>query len=191
MIYYTSDLHLGHKNIIRHCQRPFESIDKMDEVLIRNWNQKVSDSDHIYIVGDFIFRAPKGNIEWYFNVLKGHKHLIVGNHDRSWIKQAKGELYGLESVDNLLFVNDKTRIAILCHYPMMTWPGANKGAWMVYGHIHANTHMDFWPFILQNNHMVNAGVDVNNFEPVTLEEMIENNRRFKAACASAKEGENT
>ena len=56
MIYYTADLHLGHANVIRHCDRPFKSVDEMDEALIRNWNSRVHRLDTVYIVGDLFFR---------------------------------------------------------------------------------------------------------------------------------------
>lgn len=80
-IFFTSDLHFGHKNIIRFDNRPFSTVEEMDEALIRNWNAKVSDEDTVYVLGD---------ISWYndaktseiINSLHGHKILIKGNHDR-------------------------------------------------------------------------------------------------------------
>ena len=177
MVYYTSDLHLGHANVIRHCSRPFISADEMDAVLIKNWNDKVHANDTVYIVGDFLFRA-KRPAEEYLAELKGKKHLIVGNHDKYWMK--KVDLSGwFESVSPMLFVTDRGRTATLCHYPMMSWPGMSKGGYMVYGHIHNNTDAVYWPLIASCELMLNAGTDINGFAPVTLEEMIDNNRRFK------------
>lgn len=86
MIYYTSDLHLGHANVIRHCDRPFADADEMDAALINNWNAKVHRNDTVYIVGDFLFRA-KRPAEGYLSSLKGKKHLIIGNHDKYWMKK--------------------------------------------------------------------------------------------------------
>ena len=79
MIHFTSDLHLGHKNIIRLCNRPFSSSEEMDEVLMENWNRKVHRNDTIYILGDLMFRSEKPP-EDYLRQLKGKKHLIMGNH---------------------------------------------------------------------------------------------------------------
>ena len=54
-----------------------------------------------------------------------------------------------------------------------------RPAYMIYGHIHNNTNADYWPLIASRNQMLNAGVDINGFAPVTLHEMIKNNQRFK------------
>lgn len=84
MIFFTSDLHLGHENCIRLCNRPFSSIEEMDETLIENWNHKVTGKDTVYILGDLIYRSQKPPEE-YLRRLRGKKHLILGNHDRGWI----------------------------------------------------------------------------------------------------------
>ena len=73
MNYFTSDLHLGHRNIIRLCNRPFATIEEMDETLIRNWNAKVTNGDTVYILGDLLFRNEKP-AEEYLKQLKGKKH---------------------------------------------------------------------------------------------------------------------
>ena len=86
MVFFTSDLHLGHRNIIRLCNRPFSSIDEMDEYLIEKWNKKVTNADTVYILGDLMFRNEKPPEE-YLRQLRGKKHLIIGNHDREWIKK--------------------------------------------------------------------------------------------------------
>ena len=82
MIWYTSDLHLGHANVIRHCGRPFADADEMDTALIKNWNARVHRNDTVYIVGDFLFRAKKP-AEEYLSALKGKKHLVTLNIEHS------------------------------------------------------------------------------------------------------------
>jgi calcineurin-like phosphoesterase family protein len=57
VIYFTADLHLGHANIINHCDRPFSSVEEMDEHLINAWNSRVRPNDTVYIIGDLIFRS--------------------------------------------------------------------------------------------------------------------------------------
>ena len=177
MNYFTSDLHLGHRNIIRLCNRPFATIEEMDETLIRNWNAKVTNGDTVYILGDLLFRNEKP-AEEYLKQLKGKKHPIIGNHDRDWVKKCNLEDF-FESVNNLHFISDGKRQMTLCHYPMMSWPHMTR-CYMVFGHIHGNTDADYWPLIRENDLMLNAGADVNGFAPVTFEEMQENNYRHKA-----------
>lgn len=177
MIYYTSDLHLGHQNVIQHCDHPFVTADEMDEELIRRWNAVVHRNDIVYIIGDFSFRSHR-SVEEYLDALKGHKHLILGNHDRSWMKKANIEGRS-ESVSPMHSINDAGHMVTMCHYPMMSWPGMSHNGYMVYGHIHNNTNADYWPLIADRPLMLNAGVDINDFKPVTLDEMIVNNARFK------------
>lgn len=149
----------------------------MDAVLVKNWNAKVHKNDTVYIVGDFLFRARKP-AEDYLAELKGRKHLIIGNHDKYWMKNVDLAKW-FESVSPMLLVNDSGHSATLCHYPMMSWPGMSRNGYMIYGHIHNNTNADYWPLIASRDLMLNAGVDINGFAPVTLEEMIQNNQVFK------------
>ena len=104
MVFFTSDLHLGHRNIIRLCNRPFSSIDEMDQRLIEKWNEKVTDADTVYILGDLMFRNEKPPEE-YLRQLRGKKHLIIGNHDRAWIKKCNLSFW-FESTSNLLCTTD-------------------------------------------------------------------------------------
>lgn len=183
MIFFTSDLHLGHANIIRHCDRPFESVDEMDEVILQRWNAKVKPNDTVYILGDLMFRNKRPPEE-YLAQMPGKKHFIVGNHDKAWMKKADlGQWF--ESVDMMLFTSDGQRKLTMCHYPMMSWPFSNHEGWMIYGHIHENTDMDYWPLIERYDRMLNAGVDINGFAPVTFEEMLENNIAHKKKARGA------
>lgn len=176
MIYFTSDLHLGHANIIRHCNRPFSSVEEMDETLIRNWAKRVKANDTVYVLGDLMFRNQKSPEE-YLSRLKGKKHLIIGNHDKDWIKKCKLEDF-FESVNGLDYFSDGQHQMTLCHFPMMSWP-RNTKAYMVFGHIHNDTTAEYWPLICRSQLMLNAGVDINGFMPVTFDEMVVNNMRHK------------
>lgn len=180
MTYFTSDLHLGHANIIKLCNRPFSSVEEMDETLTANWNARVKDSDNVYILGDLMYRntIPPND---YLKRLKGKKHLIVGNHDSSWMKNADMDKYFV-SVDDMLYIATGKEQCVLCHYPMMSWPHYHK-SFMVFGHIHNNTDQAFWKLIEQSDVMFNAGVDVNYFFPVTFDEMVKNNEEFKRKVA--------
>lgn len=78
MNYYTSDLHLGHENIISICKRPFATVEEMDEILITNWNSVVKAEDTVFILGDLIYKNARAP-EYYLDRLKGKKVLILGS----------------------------------------------------------------------------------------------------------------
>ena len=179
MVFFTSDQHFGHFNIIRLCSRPFGTVEEMDEALLSKWNAKVKAADTVYILGDLFFRAAK--VEPILKTLNGRKHLIVGNHDHTWMKRVEASDY-FASVQTLKEVEVDGRVLTLCHYPMLSYPQARRG-YMVYGHIHNNVRDDYWPLIARRSRMLNAGADVNNFEPVTFDELVENNRAFIASHA--------
>ena len=83
----TADLHLGHKNIIKHARRPFKSVEEMDEGIITHWNARVRPGDIVYIVGDFAWGTAADYVA-YARVLNGQKFLIKGNHDYGSVLQS-------------------------------------------------------------------------------------------------------
>ena len=88
MIYYISDTHFNDQKIFDKCKRPFESLDEMKETIIKKWNNKVKDTDIVYVLGDIGKDDDPSTID-IFKKLKGHKHLIVGNHDHGMIDAIK------------------------------------------------------------------------------------------------------
>ncbi|MCD8076536.1 MAG: hydrolase [Lachnospiraceae bacterium] len=177
MIYYIADPHFGHKNAIRFDNRPFADVDEMDRVMIENWNRRVREEDDVYILGDFCFRT-KQEPQWYLERLKGHKHLIQGNHDRALVKNEAASGY-FESIDPLLGIFDQDKKIVLCHYPIAEWYGYFKGVWHIYGHIHLGLRGDTGAFMRTKERALNAGCMINGYMPVTFEELVVNNERFR------------
>ena len=90
-IYFTSDHHFLHNNIIQYCNRPFSSVEEMNEYMIQKWNEKISDTDLIYYLGDFAIEKRDQekafiNIKKILERLKGQKILIAGNHDEVYLE---------------------------------------------------------------------------------------------------------
>lgn len=81
MNYYISDLHLLHENVLRFDNRPFETIENMQETIVNNWNRKVTNGDTVYILGDVSMRGKKEDLISLVATLKGRKVLVKGNHD--------------------------------------------------------------------------------------------------------------
>ena len=167
MIFFIADTHFGHRSIVDLCRRPFESVDEMDMFMLEAWNGKVGGNDTVYIIGDLFYRHR--DPESVLRQLKGKKRLIVGKLDAS--------KYFL-SVDSYAEVSDGKRKLVLCHYPLMTWKHELK-SYMVHGHIHNNRDREYWTLIKNNPRLLNAGVDVNGFWPVTFEQLVINNECFK------------
>ena len=147
----------------------------MNETLISAWNERVTGNDTVFILGDLFYRCE--DPESILRQLKGRKRLIIGNHDSSWMDQVDLYRYFV-SVDNFLEITDGVRAITLCHYPLLTWKHKLR-SFMVHGHIHNDTTSDFFPLLAVRERVLNAGVDINGFQPVTFEELQENNRSFK------------
>ena len=170
MIYYTADLHLGHLGIISMCQRPFRNLEEMHRTIIQNWNTRITSEDEVYIVGDVAYRCQIPDLETYLKQLPGHKHLIIGNHDRHNIKSEQFRAY-FESITNYAEIRDQKNKVILCHYPILEWNGFFRGTYHIYGHIHNSQNMAN-QIMEQLPHAFNAGMDCNGFMPRTLAELI-------------------
>lgn len=174
---YTSDLHFGHQNVIGFDHRPFADSDEMDRVLMELWNGRVQPDDTVYIVGDLCYRSRHG-AEWYLRQLKGHKILILGNHDAP-ILENKEALHHLEGVEKMMHVRDGAHQICLCHFPIAEWNGYYKGSWHIYGHIH-NRKNETYAFMKTKERALNAGCMINNFAPVSFQELVRNNAYFQS-----------
>ena len=183
MIYFTSDLHFGHLGILRLCHRPFASVEEMDEALIENWNKKVHQGDTVYIVGDLIW--DKKRASEYLSKLNGKKILIYGNHDEHMINDSEYRSF-FEEICPMKFVSLNGHPMTLCHYPMLEWKNSRKAGtsrlgYLIYGHIHNNVLPEYQPLFSTFN-ALNAGADINGFQPVSFEELVKNNEAFSKSA---------
>ena len=180
--FFTADLHFGHDNIIKFCDRPFENVADMTRTLISNWNSRVSNDDHVYIVGDLFYggRDAAGQQEAIEVVrkLNGILHLVAGNHDFPYLKNTDYH-YLFADVDHLRYLSHEGERIFLCHYPLAEWSGFFRGSWHIYGHIH-NAKNSAFQYMRTLDNALNAGVDICDFMPVTFQELKEYNKRFKA-----------
>jgi calcineurin-like phosphoesterase family protein len=118
--WFTSDTHFGHARIIELALRPFASVEEMDETMIERWNEIVAPGDTVHHLGDFAFADH--NI--YLPRLKGHKHLIIGNHDHSnRLKKARG----WATVEDMLTIKVHDVSIVLCHYALRVWNKSHHG----------------------------------------------------------------
>ena len=169
MIFYTADLHFHYKPFLP--GRPFASVEEMDEAIIRLWNETVTDRDTVYVVGDVGYNGGyvPGDA---LGRLQGRKHLIRGNHDTGFENAPKLFDY-FETVTDFNEIDDGETHILLCHYPILY----RKRGYMIHGHLH-QTRGPEYDILRQMPRMLNAGVDVNFYRPVTLAQLVENNRAF-------------
>lgn len=163
--YFTSDLHFGHANIIKYCDRPFQGVTDMDDALITNWNNVVGMGDRVFIVGDFSFHDLPKTHEILGN-LKGQKHIVWGNHDKKLRRGTALHGHFASASDMCEIKADGQRIT-LCHYAMRVWNQSHYGAWHLYGHSHGTLPDD--PHALS----MDVGVDTHDYHPWSMDEIAE------------------
>jgi calcineurin-like phosphoesterase family protein len=169
-IWFTSDTHFGHKNIIRYADRPFKSVEQMDAMLIKNWNEVVDYDDDVYHLGDFSLTTPERTLR-ILEQLNGNIHLIKGNHEKSVLQKSytKEKFVWIKDYFELK-VNDtdapgNLRTIVLLHYAMKVWNKSHHGAFHLYGHSHGSLPDD--PKSLS----FDVGVDSHNYRPISYEEV--------------------
>lgn len=185
MIYFVSDFHIGHARIIEYGQRPFASVEEMNEVLVNNWNSIVKSEDTVYFLGDFSLSA---HYLTYVSRLNGCIILIAGNHDKcfDYVNKKAGSLpqrrklyydAGFKEIINgqtTIQIDDKE--VILCHFPYFEdHPGSeprykehrpiDKGQWLIHGHIHQHR--------MKRGRQINVSCEVTNYRPISLEQIVQ------------------
>ena len=141
--------------------------------IVSYWNAVIRPEDEVYILGDVLFKINSSS-PLYLDRMNGKKHLIIGNHDKRNLKIDRFRAL-FDSIDNYLEVIDEDRRVILFHYPIVEWDGYYRGYYHLYGHIHnndneANRIMQAVP------NAFNVGVDLNDFTPQTLTQLICRNK---------------
>lgn len=180
MIYFTSDQHFGHNNIITYCNRPYSSIEEMNEGLINNFNSIVNKDDITYHLGDFCLSKKYINL---ISQLNGTHHLITGNHDSCYPWKGFKDKYLTPYLDNgFSTVQRELELEIdglgLCLLNHMPYDGDSRETdrykefrpirkdyhkYLFCGHVHEK-----W---VTCSNMINVGVDVWNYSPVSIEQI--------------------
>jgi calcineurin-like phosphoesterase family protein len=159
-LWFTGDLHYGHDNIIRYCDRPFKDSKEMNEVLINNWNSVVGKEDLIWVLGDFSLSRDQITINRILEKLNGYKNLIIGNHDsKACINSNHWDWVG-----NLTDIVWQKQNIVLCHYAMRVWNQSHRGSWMLYGHSHSALPEE-------NVLSFDVGIDAWNYTPVSFDQI--------------------
>lgn len=130
--FYISDWHYGHNNCLAFDDRPFTSLEEMNQALIDRWNSVVSPGDIVYVLGD-MFWCKESEAIPVLDSLAGEKFLIKGNHDRVDSEQFKKRFV---KIDEYMEIVDRDRHIVLCHYPIPCFKNHYYGWRHLYGHVH-------------------------------------------------------
>lgn len=170
MIWFTSDTHFGHENVLGFCDRPWGTIQAMNDELIDNINRLVAPDDNLYHLGDYSFKMTVDQARDLRRKIRCRNiHLVSGNHDKDWTQPAVRGTFVCEPPIKVL--KDGTHKLVLSHYPISDWQGRGHGSIHLHGHIHsvgpayneANRDRGIFRY--------DVGVDANGFRPVSLEEV--------------------
>jgi len=155
-VFFTSDVHFGHRNILTFCNRPFETVEEMDETIVDNWNKVVQTNDKVFHLGDWAF-----NNYHHIGRLKGNIISIPGNHDEERMKKILP--YLPNGFTERVHYEKELNLA-LCHFPMEVW----HRHYLL--HFHGHTHGRS----IKRPYRLDVGMDsLGRFEPVAYEELIE------------------
>lgn len=183
-VWFTSDTHFGHENIIRFCNRPFINAAEMNAELIRRWRETVPDDGIIFHLGDFAHGSSR---LWndILNALPGHKYLILGNHDMKAIRQ--GFMSHFELVTQQMTIRVGGQAIVLNHNPFLCYGGSYRDVWQLFGHVHSgpasHTGLDHPRLKMLFPRQYDVGVDNNDYRPISFADV---KAKIEAQVAAAK-----
>lgn len=168
MVWFTSDTHFSHKNIIDYCNRPYETIKEMNEALVENWNDCIAPDDTVFHLGD-VCMGGKNTVDNWIPKLNGEVTVIRGNHD---YKKRETDMvnHGWDVVEGYYIFYWHSMLFYLVHNPGHI-KDVPKGAVILYGHVHdAAPH---GPHRINGHLAYHVGVDTNDYKPVSLDKIID------------------
>jgi calcineurin-like phosphoesterase family protein len=179
-IYFISDFHVGHSNVIKFDGRPFKDTDEMHTELIKRWNSVITDDDIVYYLGDLAFCRDE-MAKWFAYSLKGKIHFIKGNHDKMKKILKFGRFEQVYEYGTEIFIKDEDlksnrgmtgyQQIIMSHYPILSWNRGHYGSWHLHGHCHGS--------LMKNNQdyykrkVMDVGCNLIDYTPISYSEVKE------------------
>lgn len=179
MVWFWSDLHIGHEGILTYQNRPFPDLQQMEDRLVYNYNSVVKPGDISIWVGDIVFGSAKKGESFFKRLNPGIKILVEGNHEARESQQYR---LGFNFVCRKFTMKIAGEVVHVSHYPwrytawqtfVRTLRGekrprfewrrvVNDGNWIIHGHTHENT------FVNAKARMIHVGVDAHDYKPVPI-----------------------
>jgi len=182
MIYFTSDTHYGHKNIVSGISkwedksgcRNFKTLEEHNNTIVDSINSVVGQEDTLYHLGDWSFGGVENVFRFRERIICQNVHVILGNHDENLYKNRDNCHEVFESVNSYLELNIGDDHIVLSHWPMKIWNRYHKGSWHLHGHTHGNLKPDEWWIQKQSKNRrrtMDVGVDTNGFLPYSYNDL--------------------
>jgi len=179
-VFFTSDFHLFHNNVLKFDNRPFTDVNEMHVVLEAGWNKVVKPNDIVIYLGDLSFarREDKASVEAMLNRLNGTIHFVMGNHDKF---EDINKMTRFQSVQDYLEVrikhvldyNEVETLFCCMHYPIYSWNKSHHGSYHVHGHCHGNLHHGEDANYYWNRRAIDAGCMLHDYKPISYTQVIE------------------
>lgn len=162
-IFFISDLHLDHSNIIKFTNRPFKNAEQMNETIVNNWNNAVTEKDTVYFLGDMAFGKGSRKASYWLKKLNGKIVFIEGNHEEV------GNVKSYPPAYNVILKYKKKKF-LLIHDPALKPKNWNE--WIIHGHKH-NNDLENYPLINRKNKTINVSAELLDYKPIEIEKIIE------------------
>tara|TARA_R110000772_G_scaffold20466_5_gene56843 strand:- start:11857 stop:12483 length:627 start_codon:yes stop_codon:yes gene_type:complete len=175
-VFFTSDFHIGHKNVIKFDNRPFDGVDEMSKTIIEKWNSVVSKNSIVYFLGDLSYKVKTDIVKKFVHQLNGDIRVIMGNHD--WLND-------LLKMDRFSDIQTAKRVVItdkdgnrtffeLSHYPHLVWNKHSRGAIHLHGHSHQNlVESDYGKNFYYKRKVIDVGCMGHDYTPLSFDDIME------------------
>jgi len=179
-IFFTSDLHISHANILKFDNRPFNSVEEMNSAIEDGWNQVVAPEDTVIYLGDLSFAksSEKQEVSDLLKRLNGGIHYVLGNHDKYEDIKGFGRFQTIQDYLEVKITHEKDgnrQENLFCcfHYPIYSWNKAHHGAYMIHGHTHGNLHHGEDASFYDNRRVIDVGCMLHDYKPITHYQVID------------------
>lgn len=194
-LWFTSDCHFGHRNVLKFCDRPYKDEKEMGQAIINNWNSVVKPDEKIFCLGDFSWWDGRHEIKKIISKLNGEIFLVPGNHDRvrSFELCDPGKLHICSDVVYLYvrpaIQNTDSRFAtgcyevVLSHFPQLCYSHSDKkNVYNFFGHIHSlkgQPMVEFGePIKLRPGRQIDVGMDRHDYTPVEFFQVLKEIKEY-------------
>lgn len=180
-IWIIADPHLNHTNIIRYTNRPFNTVEEMNETIIFNWNNCVKQNDSIFVLGDFFLGKYEDMIP-ILERLNGMIYIISGNHDnnihRLWSEMDFKYQHLLSKIKWIKDYHEEIidgRLVVMFHYPLVSWNRKMHKSYHLWGHTHgvvsSLTNYDLSLDVGVDATAYRLGISPENYRPLSWQEI--------------------